>query len=73
MSASPQIFQGVGSTVGSTFCAPTRAKDAGNSNLGTFGVCAHFIIAFLLSALLGLLNSVTQFMCLTVRCRSSLA
>ncbi|KAF8503779.1 vitamin B6 biosynthesis protein [Russula emetica] len=38
MSASPQIVQGAGSNVGSTFCAPTRVKDAGNSNLGTFGV-----------------------------------
>jgi pyridoxal 5'-phosphate synthase pdxS subunit len=38
MSASPQIVQGVGSTAGSTVCAPTRVKDAGNSNLGTFGV-----------------------------------
>ncbi|KAH9997496.1 vitamin B6 biosynthesis protein [Russula vinacea] len=37
MSASPQIVQGVGSN-GSTVCAPTRVKDAGNSNLGTFGV-----------------------------------
>jgi hypothetical protein len=39
MSASPQIAQGAGSNVGSTVCAPTRVKDAGNSNLGTFGVC----------------------------------
>jgi len=36
MSASPQIVQGVGN--GATVCAPTRVKDAGNSNLGTFGV-----------------------------------
>jgi hypothetical protein len=55
MSASPQIFQGAGSTVGSTVCAPTRVKDAGNSNLGTFGVCASFphFIAFFFSALHG--------------------
>jgi hypothetical protein len=38
MSASSQIAQGAGSNVGSTVCAPTRVKDAGNSNLGTFGV-----------------------------------
>lgn len=42
MSASPQpqiqVLQGAGSTVGSTAGAPTRVKDAGNSNLGTFGV-----------------------------------
>ncbi|KAH9998158.1 vitamin B6 biosynthesis protein [Russula compacta] len=38
MSASPQIVQGAGSTCGSTVGAPTRVKDAGNSNLGTFGV-----------------------------------
>ncbi|KAH9981523.1 vitamin B6 biosynthesis protein [Lactifluus volemus] len=34
MSVSPQILQGVGNAVN----APTRVKDAGNSNLGTFGV-----------------------------------
>ncbi|KAI9465980.1 SOR/SNZ family-domain-containing protein [Lactarius psammicola] len=42
MSASPQpqiqVLQGAGSAVGSTASAPTRVKDAGNSNLGTFGV-----------------------------------
>jgi len=38
MSASPQIVQGVGNSAVSTVGAPTRAKDAGNSNLGTFGV-----------------------------------
>jgi len=38
MSTSPQIIQGAGNTVGSTVVAPTRVKDAGNSNLGTFGV-----------------------------------
>lgn len=42
MSASPQpqiqVLQGAGSAVGSTVGAPTRVKDAGNSNLGTFGV-----------------------------------
>jgi len=38
MSTSSQIVQGVGNTVGSTVVAPTRIKDAGNSNLGTFGV-----------------------------------
>lgn len=44
MSASPQPqiqVLGAGSAVGSTAGAPTRVKDAGNSNLGTFGVCLH--------------------------------
>jgi hypothetical protein len=44
MSVSPQpqiqVLQGgAGSAVGSTVGAPTRVKEAGNSNLGTFGVC----------------------------------
>jgi len=43
MSVSPQpqiqVLQGgAGSAVGSTVGAPTRVKEAGNSNLGTFGV-----------------------------------
>ncbi|KAN0128467.1 vitamin B6 biosynthesis protein [Lactarius tabidus] len=42
MSASPQpqiqVLQGAGSAVGSPAGAPTRGKDVGNSNLGTFGV-----------------------------------
>ncbi|KAH9039052.1 SOR/SNZ family-domain-containing protein [Lactarius hengduanensis] len=42
MSASPQpqiqVLPGAGSAVGSTAGAPTRVKDAGNSNMGTFGV-----------------------------------
>ncbi|KAH9966421.1 vitamin B6 biosynthesis protein [Russula dissimulans] len=37
-SPQPQNVQGAGSTTGSTVGAPTRQKDAGNSNLGTFGV-----------------------------------
>ncbi|KAI0256470.1 vitamin B6 biosynthesis protein [Lactifluus subvellereus] len=35
---SAQILQGVGNLTGSAVGAPTRVKDAGNSNLGTFGV-----------------------------------
>jgi len=38
-SPQPQNVQGAGNTTGSTVGAPTRQKDAGNSNLGTFGVC----------------------------------
>jgi hypothetical protein len=48
MSTSPQIVQGVGNTVGSTVVAPTRVKDAGNSNLGTFGVCGFLHVHCLL-------------------------
>ena len=47
MSASPQpqnqALQGAGSAVGPPACAPTRGKDVGNSNLGTFGVCCNLM------------------------------